>query len=53
VLEGKEFTHVHGNAADLAKNAFEVAVTSRAGSIRGGKRLSWPQFERFWGNRGR
>jgi hypothetical protein len=35
-------------AVDLAKNIFEVAVASPAGAIRERKRLSRPQFERFW-----
>jgi transposase len=35
-------------AVDLAKNVFELAVASRAGSIRERKRLSRPQFEHFW-----
>jgi len=39
-------------AVDLAKNVFEIAVASRAGTIRERKRLSRPQFERFWVSRG-
>jgi transposase len=38
-------------AVDLAKNVFEIAVTGKAGSIRERKRLSRPQFERFWAKR--
>lgn len=38
-------------AVDLAKNVFEIAVAGRAGTIRERKRLSRPQFERFWGTR--
>ena len=36
-------------AVDLAKNVFELAIASRAGTIRQRKRLSRPQFEQFWG----
>lgn len=35
-------------AVDLAKNVFELAITSRAGTIRQRKRVSRPQFEQFW-----
>jgi transposase len=35
-------------AVDLAKNVFEIAITSRAGTVRQRKRLSRPQFEAFW-----
>ncbi len=35
-------------AVDLAKNVFELAVAGSAGTIRERKRLSRPQFERFW-----
>lgn len=38
-------------AVDLAKNVFELAVSSQAGTIRERKRLSRPQFEQFWGTR--
>jgi transposase len=38
-------------AVDLAKNVFELAVAGRAGSIHERKRLSRPQFERFWVDR--
>lgn len=38
-------------AVDLAKNVFQIAVASRGGSVRERKRLSRPQFERFWGTR--
>jgi transposase len=38
-------------AVDLAKNVFELAVTSRAGTIDERKRLSRPQFEQFWRTR--
>lgn len=40
-------------AVDLAKNVFELAVTSQTGTIRERKRLSRPQFEQFWGMRTR
>lgn len=35
-------------AVDLAKNVFEVAVSNAVGRITERKRLSRPQFERFW-----
>jgi transposase len=38
-------------AVDLAKLVFEVAVSTRAGRITERKRLSRPQFERFWADR--
>jgi len=39
-------------AVDLAKHVFELAVAGRAGTIRERKRLSRPQFEQFWSQRG-
>jgi hypothetical protein len=36
-------------AVDLAKNVFELALAGPTGSIRQRKRLSRPQFQRFWG----
>lgn len=38
-------------AVDLAKHVFEIAISSRAGSIQDRKRLSRGQFEQFWGTR--
>lgn len=38
-------------AVDLAKNVFELAVSNASGRITERKRLSRPQFERFWSNR--
>ena len=38
-------------AVDLAKNVFELAISSEAGRITERKRLSRPQFERFWSDR--
>ena len=38
-------------AVDLAKQVFEAAVSSAAGRITERKRLSRPQFERFWTDR--
>jgi hypothetical protein len=35
-------------AVDLAKNVFELAVATQAGRSKDRKRLSRPQFERFW-----
>src|SRR5688572_12635963 len=36
-------------AVDLAKNVFELASSPRPGRITERKRLSRPQFEKFWG----
>lgn len=38
-------------AVDLAKNVFELAVSNTSGRITERKRLSRPQFERFWSDR--
>ena len=38
-------------AVDLAKHVFELAVSIRGGRITERKRLSRPQFERFWCDR--
>ena len=38
-------------AVDLAKLVFEVAVSTGAGRVTERKRLSRPQFERFWRDR--
>ena len=38
-------------AVDLAKHVFELAVSVRGGRITERKRLSRPQFERFWSDR--
>jgi transposase len=38
-------------AVDLAKNVFELAVANASGRIAERKRLSRPQFERFWPDR--
>jgi transposase len=38
-------------AVDLAKHVFEIAVSELAGQINERKRLSRPQFERFWTTR--
>ena len=38
-------------AVDLAKNVFEIAVSSRTGQVGERHRLSRPQFERFWSTR--
>lgn len=38
-------------AVDLAKTVFEVAVANGAGRITEHRRLSRPQFERFWSDR--
>jgi transposase len=38
-------------AVDLAKNVFELAVANTSGRISERKRLSRPQFERFWSDR--
>lgn len=38
-------------AVDLAKNVFELAVSNAVGRITERKRLSRPQFERFWTDR--
>jgi transposase len=35
-------------AVDLAKNVFEIAITGRAGTVQHRKRMSRPQFERYW-----
>src|SRR5690606_29645686 len=35
-------------AVDLAKNVFELAITTRPGAIPKRRRLSRPQFETFW-----
>jgi transposase len=36
---------------DLAKHAFEIAVAARTDRIQARKRLSRPQFEKFWATR--
>lgn len=38
-------------AVDLAKNVFELAIANASGRITERKRLSRPQFERFWSDR--
>jgi transposase len=38
-------------AADIAKNVFEIAVTSAAGRIQERRRMTRQQFERFWSQR--
>lgn len=38
-------------AVDLAKNVFELAVSNNSGRVTERKRLSRPQFERFWSDR--
>lgn len=38
-------------AVDLAKNVFEVAVSNRGGTVHERRRMSRPQFERFWAQR--
>jgi transposase len=38
-------------AVDIAKNAFEIAVATSAGRIQERRRMSRPQFERFWSTR--
>jgi len=38
-------------AVDLAKNVFELALSPASGRITERKRLSRPQFERFWSDR--
>lgn len=38
-------------AVDLANNVFELAVANASGRITEQKRLSRPQFERFWSDR--
>lgn len=35
-------------AVDLAKNVFQLAFSDESGKITGHRRLSRPQFERFW-----
>lgn len=38
-------------AVDLAKNVFEIAIANASGSVIERKRLTRPQFERFWSTR--